>query len=156
MPNLENVPQLNQFLQQFGGGGLPMEFRQFGPGVVVGDGGGGGGLANMPSGLSVSVQKQNDQPARITIKRGEETWEVIGDDAESLQQLPADVRPFVENMLHGGGNRMFNFQADSQRDNLPEIGASGLRARLDRMEQQMRQLLEQQHGDHPATRGDNK
>jgi hypothetical protein len=78
---------------------------------------------------------------------------VIGDDPESLQQLPADVRPFVENMLHGGGSRMFNFRVDGPREGLPELGEPGLRQRLDRMEQQMRQLLEQHRGGSPQSGG---
>jgi hypothetical protein len=156
VPNLENIPQLRQFMERFGAGdGLPLEFRQFGPGVVVGEGGA-GGIANMPNGLSISVQKQNDQPARITVKRGDQTWEVIGDDPESLQQLPADSRPFVEQMLHGGDNRMFNFRVDGPGDNLPELGGPGINERLERMERQMRQFMEQQRAGNPSSRGDTK
>ena len=57
----------------------------------------------MPNGVSVSIQKQNDEPAHITVKRGNDTWDIVGDDPSSLAQLPDDVRPFVEQLLAGGG-----------------------------------------------------
>ena len=58
-------------------------------------------LNQMPNGVSVSIQKQNDEPAHITVKRGNDTWDIVGDDPSSLAQLPDDVRPFVEQMLAG-------------------------------------------------------
>src|SRR6185312_4338118 len=96
-PGLGEMPE--ELLEQFRDR-MPFEFRNFGPGVIVG---GGQGVANLPDGVSVSIQKENDKPARITVKRGDETWNVAGDDPESLKSLPADLRPFVEQMLHGGG-----------------------------------------------------
>ena len=90
-----------------------MEFRNFGPGVIVG--GGGQGVANMPNGVSISIQKQDDKPTHITVKRGDETWNVIGDDPESLKQLPEDLRPFVEQMLHGNGGMHIHMPNFEQR-----------------------------------------
>ena len=69
-----------------------------GTGITIGS-----GLANMPNGVSVSVQKENDKPAHITVKRGNDKWNIIGDDPESLKKLPEDLRPFVERMVHSGG-----------------------------------------------------
>lgn len=49
----------------------------------------------LPSGMSISIQKDSDKPARIVVKKGEKTWEVTDD---KLSELPEDVRPFVEQM----------------------------------------------------------
>jgi membrane-associated protease RseP (regulator of RpoE activity) len=117
-------------LREFGN--MPFEFRQFGPGVIVG----GGGAANLPNGVSVSITKQNDEPARITVKRGGESWEIVGDDPQSLNQLPEDLRPFVEQMLHGGP------RMHVRRGDMPELGEGRLRERLDRMERRMQELQE--------------
>jgi len=54
--------------------------------------------------VSVSIQRNNDGPAQITVKQGDQTWQIEGDDEESLKQLPDDVRPFVQRMLNGQNN----------------------------------------------------
>jgi membrane-associated protease RseP (regulator of RpoE activity) len=119
------------------GRGQPFDFRNFGPGIIVGEG---GGFANIPNGVSVSVHKQDGKPAEVTVKRGEETWTVVGDDPESLKQLPEDLRPFVEQMLRGGSPMGMNFNFDGLRGRGFEDGR--LRDRLDEMEQRMNQLFE--------------
>lgn len=125
----------------------PFEFRQFGPGVVLG----GGRMANLPSGVSVSISKQDNQPAQITVQRGDETWEIVGDDPKSLEQLPDDLRPFVEQMLHGPALPEMNFR-QFQRGDLPEFGDGRLRERLERMERRMQELQDRLLGpqDSPA------
>jgi hypothetical protein len=125
------LPQ--NLLQQFGGN-MPLEFRNFGNGMIVG----GGGAADVPNGVSVSVQKEDGQPAHITVKRGDETWNVVGDDPESLKQLPEDLRPFVERMLQGnsGGIQMPNFE---HRLGAPGMDR-GLGDRLERMEKRLEEL----------------
>ena len=91
-----------RFFEQRGGReGGPFAFRMQGPGQLMPHRG--EGLGGMPSGISVSIQKPADGPAHITVKRGNERWEVVGDDPGSLEQLPDDVRPFVEQLLQGGG-----------------------------------------------------
>jgi membrane-associated protease RseP (regulator of RpoE activity) len=133
VPGGVEIPQ--DLLREFGE--MPFEFRQFGPGVIVG---GGAGAANLPNGVTVSIVKENDQPARITVKRGGETWEVVGDDPKSLDQLPDDVRPFVEQMLHGRPLGM-NLRGPG-RAVLPDLGDGRLRDRLERMEQRLEALQE--------------
>ena len=107
------MPRPNMLGGAFGGGqfgdpnDLLQQFRSIGPGVIVGGGSGmsasgSNGLANMPNGVSVSVQKENNQPAHVTVKRGNDTWNIVGDDPESLKQLPEDLRPFVEQMVQSG------------------------------------------------------
>ncbi len=125
------------------GGQMPFDFRNLGPGVIVG-GGQGINLGNMPNGVSVSIQKENDKPVHITVSRGGQTWNIVGDDPESLKQLPDDLRPYVEQMLHGGGMRL----------HMPQFGASGpggagigpgldngqMRDRLERMEKRLEEM----------------
>ena len=126
----------NELLQQFGGQ-MPMEFRNFGNGMIVGRG---EGMANMPNGVSISVQKEDGKPAHITVKRGEETWDVVGDDPESLKQLPEDLRPFVARMMHGNAGMKIDMPNFDRRIPGPEIDAGRLRDRLERMEQRLEEL----------------
>jgi membrane-associated protease RseP (regulator of RpoE activity) len=136
-------PNLQQFFGEGGPeGGRRFDFRHFGPGVIVG----GEGIGQMPNGVSITVKKENDQPAHITVKRGNETWEVTGDDPESLKALPEDLRPFVERILHGGPA---NLNLD-----LPAFGAQGgpafdgerIQKRLEEMERRMQEMQERMFG----------
>jgi len=99
---------LQQLIEKFGA-------RNIGSGVVLRGGGPRFNLNQMPHGASVSIQRHNDGPAQITVKQGNNTWQIDGDDEASLQQLPAGLRPFVERMLSSPneiqafGDRGFNF-----------------------------------------------
>jgi hypothetical protein len=130
----EGLPQ--ELLQQFRGRG-PVEFRNFGGGVVDGE----HGVGNIPDGVSVNISKDGDKPAHITIKRGEETWEVDGDNPESLKKLPEDLRPFAEQLLHGSSPMDLHMRHFGDRPGF-EAGDGQLRERLERMEQQMEKMLE--------------
>ncbi|HEV3003053.1 MAG TPA: PDZ domain-containing protein [Pirellulales bacterium] len=52
--------------------------------------------ATLPDNLSISISKQGKQPAKISVKQGEKSWELTED---KLQELPEDIRPHVERML---------------------------------------------------------
>ena len=54
---------------------------------------------SLPANISVAISKKGDQPAKIVVKRGDEKWELT---EKELGKLPADVRPFVEQMLGRG------------------------------------------------------
>lgn len=58
-----------------------------------------GEAKSFPENLEVSVTKKGDQPAKITVKRGKEEWQV---DENSLDKLPAEIRPHVQRMVNGG------------------------------------------------------
>jgi len=139
------MPLPNELLQQFGGN-LPQEFRNFGPGVIVG---GGPGVAEMPNGVSISVQKQTGQPTHITVTRGSDTWNITGDDPESMKQLPEDLRPFVEGMVHGGG-RMQMPKIDHNLGG-PGLDQGKLRERMERMEQRLEEMQKQLSGSDHST-----
>jgi hypothetical protein len=84
----------------------------------------------------VSVQREDGQPAQVTVRRGDESWTVQGDDPESLNQLPADLRPAIAKLLHssdgaglpGATHGVLALQDDE------------LRARIEAMERQMEAL----------------
>lgn len=137
----ENGVDLQRFFgpnSPFAGQGF--DFRHMGPGVIVGQG---GGLGQIPNGVSINVQKEGDQPARITVKRGSESWEVIGDNPESLGQLPEELRPFVERMLHGGPAD-FNVEMPQfgRMPGRPGFDGERLQQRLEEMERRMQEMQE--------------
>jgi hypothetical protein len=80
-----------------GMGGPPMRFRFFQPGAILPKD------ADvliqqkpMPANMSIVITKEGDKPANITVRRGDEKWEIT---EKELDKLPADIRPFVERML---------------------------------------------------------
>ncbi|MCE5269096.1 MAG: PDZ domain-containing protein [Planctomycetaceae bacterium] len=50
----------------------------------------------LPPDMSVVISKEGDKPANITVKRGDKKWEA---NETQLDKFPADVRPFVDQML---------------------------------------------------------
>lgn len=54
---------------------------------------------DFPEELEVTITKSGQQKARITVKRGDKQWRV---DADSLDELPDDIRPHVRTMLGKG------------------------------------------------------
>jgi serine protease Do len=133
----------------------PFQFRMFGPGTAMAQQG--LSVNQMPNGVSVSIQKQNDEPAHITVKRGNDTWNIVGDDPGSLAQLPEDVRPFVEQLLTSGGRMQMPMPAMPAMPAMPNMAGpfhdEAMQQQLQRMEehlQQMQQQLEQQFGHSPA------
>jgi len=157
-----------KLMEQFQGqGGLPGGMRRFGGGgVFLPDQQAGRNL--LPNGVSVSIQRENEGPAKITVKQGDQTWHVVGDDPKSLEQLPEELRPFVQGMLRGQGaargNQGFDWEAELEHI-LPDgfgrggFGGEGfggragqrpvpkatpeeqeIHQRMERMEQELREL----------------
>lgn len=167
---------LNQLLPQ---NGMPRGMRMFGNGMVLG--GQPFNLNQMPGGVSVSMSREGDGPATVTVKKGDKTWTVKGDDEKALKELPDDVRPFVQNMLHGGqggmGGMHFNLgdlqsmlsgelgdlnmqgidheavqkRLQGARERTQKAGQQ-LQERLEQMEKQIHQLQEQLEEHAPAER----
>jgi hypothetical protein len=54
---------------------------------------------DFPQDLEVTLTKKGQDPAKMTVRRGEQQWEV---DANSLDQLPEDIRPHVQQMFGRG------------------------------------------------------
>ena len=58
---------------------------------------------NLPDDLSVSLTKKGSEPAKITVKKGDQTWEITD---KELDKLPPDMRKQVEAAIGSGfGNR---------------------------------------------------
>ncbi|OHB67903.1 MAG: hypothetical protein A2V70_17165 [Planctomycetes bacterium RBG_13_63_9] len=85
-----------QWLQQMNSDDVhgPFRFRVIRPGAILPPGS--PVHRPLPGNMSISINKQGDQPAKIVVKRDDETWELTEKD---LDQLPEDVRPHVEGML---------------------------------------------------------
>lgn len=62
--------------------------------------------SSLPEGMSVSVTKSGSEPARIVVKKGDQTWEVTD---KELDKLPPDVRKAVDAAIAPGvGTRFTN------------------------------------------------
>jgi membrane-associated protease RseP (regulator of RpoE activity) len=70
----------------------PLRWRIFGPGAILPP----GPRFALPADMTVTITKQGDKPAKITVKQGKERWETTEDE---LDKLPEKVRPYVERML---------------------------------------------------------
>ncbi len=53
----------------------------------------------LPDNVSVSISRSGNKPAKISVSRGDEKWDITD---QELNKLPDDLRPFVERMLGGG------------------------------------------------------
>jgi len=67
----------------------PLRMRFMHPGTI---------LPPLPKGMTVTVTRKGDEPAKIIVKKGDKSWELTADDVD---ELPIDVRPHVERMLGG-------------------------------------------------------
>ena len=55
------------------------------------------------NGYQVRVVQQNDEPAKITVNKDGETWQAEDTGPESLDDLPEEVRPMIEQLLNRQG-----------------------------------------------------
>jgi hypothetical protein len=99
----------------------------------------------MPAGVSVNIEKNGDEPTHITVKKGNDTWDIVGDDPGSLEQLPEDVRPFVEQLLQSGRSRSFAMPSMPDMPAMPELHRDGInddsmQQQLHRMEQELQRM----------------
>lgn len=74
----------------------------------------------MPNGYAVTVTRKNDEPMTITVKKGDQTWTIVGDDKEELKQLPEDVREYVQGLLAGSVKMGFEGELNDLQQNLQE------------------------------------
>ncbi len=134
-------------------------FRMFRGGLVIPPRGGAMALnSKLPNGYIVTMTRENDQPVRITVKKGDRTWTIVGDDEEALEQLPEDVRRHVQGLLAGSVNMALGDDLQKQMRNFQLRAWPGGEFRLpqglpfndqqdpvlERMEQLERQLKELQ------------
>ena len=60
-------------------------------------------------GVAITTHRQNGGPTVITVRRGNESWRIEGDDPESLAALPDDLRPQIQRMLQQQNQRQALF-----------------------------------------------
>jgi hypothetical protein len=96
---LQRVPQrrMDEYRQLFERlqGEQPDNFRYriLGPGAVLPG-------RDLPKGLTVTITRTGGEPAKIIVKKDDQSWEITD---KELDKLPDDVRPHVERMLGRGG-----------------------------------------------------
>ncbi len=116
------------------------EVRLVNPGVVItpppGTGAIGLGATKLPDDMSIIVERRGQQPAKVIVKQGDQTWEATED---KLDTLPPEVRKHVTQQLHAGRN--------------PWLGAVPLLNKLPRIEKQP--SGEKSPGDKPSADKDN-
>ena len=135
----------------------PMRFRFFQPGVILPPN---PGAEALPENLSISITREGKQPAKITVNRGKDHWEVTENE---LDKLPADVRPHVERLLGRGPNAGYflfkdglNYLPGAPRAGMPmpEVRPDvRLEKRMEVLEhrlEQMRKTLDDLRGSAPA------
>lgn len=147
------MPDVEAMLRQLQQGGAPGGMRAFGPGMI---GGQAFNLNQIPNGVSVSVARQDEGPAEITVKKGDETWTLKSDDEEAIKKLPEDVRPFVEQMLDSSqpgmpGAMRFNF-GDLQNILPEQLGKLGEEGAADRPALRQRAAAVQQRTEEASER----
>ncbi|MDX1962956.1 MAG: PDZ domain-containing protein [Pirellulales bacterium] len=87
----------------------------------------------LPANLSITITRVGDEPAKITVKRDDKTWELTD---KELDKLPEDIRPHVQHMLGRQNPQLMLFDKFAPRDFLiqavPPNGApqAGLRVEL--------------------------
>ena len=126
-----------------------MTFRIVGPGAIVPK----DVLVQkpLPADMSIVVSKEGDQPAKITVHRGQQKWELT---EKELDKLPADVRPLRRadarpRAVRAGGQRSGVCLAQAPGQNvfyqpLPGPGPIDRRIekRLDEMNQRIDKLFQ--------------
>jgi len=129
----------------------PMRFRFIGPGMQAGS-------QSMQSinenGLKIKIERQNDEPAKISVDDGESSYEVTED---ALDQLPEELAERVEKMLENQGQAQIQFGGNGPMPNIqrgfPELkhvqeefrkmGIPQMQERFDEMEKQMQKMIQE-------------
>ncbi len=128
----------------------PLRFHFFHPGAIVPPG------ADLhpplPADVTVVIRKTGEEPTKITVRRGDDSWEVSEQD---LDKLPDDIRPHAERMLGRfpvpgpGGVRILPRRPGQPADrapedfDLPEPDAEGFQQHLERQIDEMNRRLEE-------------
>ncbi len=104
-----------------------------------------------PDELNIRVEKKGDDSAKITVEKGDDKWEVAED---ALDELPEDVRRFVESVLGRTPEMRFGvfqpelrfFQQPKGDDRVEEKSESdfgrSLECLLERLEKRLNEQME--------------
>ena len=142
--------QLQGFGTPFRRGG-PFQLRFFGPGfqMPMED-------LKVPGNVQIQVEKHGEEPAKIKIQRGDETWELT---EKELDQLPEDLRPLVDRYTGGASpqwkgfdkgidfGRWFSNDEELQGQLVPQFGRpADIDKRLREMNQRMERMFRELQG----------
>ncbi len=118
------------------------------------------GALQLPKGTRITVTRQNDAPAKITVEKDGQKWDVSEDE---LDKLPDDVRPAVKGMLGGGrvyvfgqspvvvpgdrpgrsgGSKTPKAEPENKPEDKPDVGGQNLDKVREKLEEMNRQLRE--------------
>jgi membrane-associated protease RseP (regulator of RpoE activity) len=76
----------------FNRNGRGLQLRRIAPGISMWT------AKPLPDDVSITIKKEGNKPAEITVKQGDQKWEVTGDQ---FNQLPAKVRGYIAGLAHG-------------------------------------------------------
>ena len=136
-----------------GSGETPFRFRFLNPGVILPPGA--PVHAPLPGNLSVTICKQGGEPAKIDVRRGDESWSV---DENGLDSLPPEIGIHVKRMLGGvpldaGGRSTVRIESrgrPARTFQLPQVfgldGEGRLEKRLEEMNRRIERLQEMMEG----------
>ncbi|HMO84568.1 MAG TPA: PDZ domain-containing protein [Lacipirellulaceae bacterium] len=124
--------------------GMPQgNLRILGPGMIAGAGP--LAMGQLPGGVSANITREGGGPAKITVRRGDQTWTIEEGDEQALAELPEDVRPLVERMLGRQGG-MFRWPGNINEllpNNLGEFGGPPAVGELDQAPQRLMERMEE-------------
>ncbi len=123
-----------KWAEQMERGGGPFNMRFWGPGVI----GPAGPKPSLPKDMTVIISRTGDQPAKITVKQGDHTWEAT---EKTLDKLPKQVRPHVQRLLHPNAAfvpEMDDAFGSDRRAPLPHFG----RGEVEKLREEMNKKLE--------------
>jgi hypothetical protein len=70
----------------------------------------------LPDDMTVDIHREGKKPAKVTVKKGDQKWEI---NEDQLDKLPEDVRHEVEPLLGGGPERIrLNLESGPGLNNL--------------------------------------
>ncbi|EAQ79067.1 PDZ domain-containing protein [Blastopirellula marina] len=123
-----------------------MRMRFFGPGQLLPHAGARPALPQMGQNITVQIQHQGDQPAKLHIEKDGKSYDIT---ADQLDQLPDDIRPLIEQSL---GGMPFGQQGEIDIESLMPQGASGgmMQQQLQQIHKMLEEMKAQMRGQLPG------
>jgi len=92
----------------------PLELDLVGPGVVVR-----AEPAPLPDDMKIIVEKEGRKPAKITVKRGDDSWGATGE--KEIDTLPEVARPHARRMLGLPVDHLWAYRQDAGNEKGPAV-----------------------------------
>lgn len=135
-------------MERQGGKRQPFRMRFFGPGLQMEQ-------VRKPfeGSLSVEINREGEEPARIKVRRGDDSWEVTEED---IDELPDDIEGYVQGMLGRGHGMNFVMPSMPEMPAMPELPEmppqiqeqfEELNERMEKMLEELQEMRESQDND---------